>query len=155
MVWATTYIGPLWNERGGLDSSHCVRMRDGCERVLWEGEGNIREMSVLSCNPCILSPIVISYIGALWSRPEFDRTRKNHGVFFLCMWYLSCVLGVDLASRRDRNRGGIRPQHICDGKNIGLFRYIPSKFLVFWNFPQITYIKSLSSKSFKSSKLPI
>ena len=66
--------GPLWNEKGGFGSSHCVRMRHQCERVLWEGEGKVREMSVLSCNSCILSPIVISYIDAPWSKPEFGRT---------------------------------------------------------------------------------
>ena len=37
--------------------------------------------------------------------------RKSHGVFFLCMWYLSYTLGFDLAARWDWKRGDVRPQH--------------------------------------------
>ena len=42
------------------------------ERERLEGERKDREMSILACNPYILTLIVISYIGALWSRPEFS-----------------------------------------------------------------------------------
>ena len=63
------------------------------------------------------------------------ESRKNDDVFFLCMCYLSCVLGVDLAAHQDRNRGGIRPQHLRTMKlrnvlNIFKCRRLLSLFLL-------------------------
>ena len=63
----------------------------------------------------IISSFIVdlSCIGTPWSRPEWVEPRKNCGVFFLCCFSLSCVLGFDLAGCRDRKQGGFHPQHSC------------------------------------------